>query len=117
MTTAVVKFQLRRDTADNWLNSTVYLEEGEPGFDITNNILKIGPKGGALWKDIGIMATTNSIGSVLITGENTGENQADNSSNDPAFIVKPIRTVRYIPSGFFPLYWNSTTGEIIQVTP
>jgi hypothetical protein len=34
------------------------------------------------------------------------------------FIVKPIRTVSGgVPSGFSQLYWNSSTGEIIQVTP
>lgn len=49
---AVVKFQLRRDTSVNWEKSTVLLRDGEPGFDVDRNILKIGPVGGALWKNI-----------------------------------------------------------------
>jgi hypothetical protein len=52
MSTTIVKFQFRRDTSVNWGNSTVPLQEGEPGFDTTNKILKIGPPGGALWSNI-----------------------------------------------------------------
>jgi hypothetical protein len=89
-TVAVVKFQLRRDTAINWSASIIKLEEGEPGFDTTNNILKIGPKGGALWRDIPILANTNGLSG-------------------------PIRVVNDIPDGFAPLYWNSSTGEIVQL--
>jgi hypothetical protein len=88
---AVVKFQLRRDTVDNWLRSGVRLEEGEPGFDITNNILKIGPKGGAMWKDIPNLTA--------------------------GIFNEPIRVTTEIPKGFYPLYYNSTTREIIQVAP
>jgi hypothetical protein len=48
----VVKIQMRRDNEANWNNSTVPLLEGEPGFDTTNNILKIGPAGGSTWSAI-----------------------------------------------------------------
>ena len=40
--TANVKFRLRRGTADEWATTTTILLDGEPGFDTTNNILKIG---------------------------------------------------------------------------
>lgn len=40
--TANVKFRLRRDTANEWATTTTILMDGEPGFDTTNNILKIG---------------------------------------------------------------------------
>jgi len=52
MSTSIVKFQLRRDTAAAWTSSTVPLQEGEPGFDTTNNVLKIGPTGAASWTNI-----------------------------------------------------------------
>lgn len=52
MSTTIVKFQFRRDTAANWAISTIPLQEGEPGFDTTNQILKIGPTGGATWSAI-----------------------------------------------------------------
>jgi hypothetical protein len=41
MTTSV-KFQLRRDTATNWSTNNTILLLGEPGFDSTNNQLRIG---------------------------------------------------------------------------
>jgi hypothetical protein len=37
-----IKFQLRRDTADNWNSFDPKLLPGEPGFDTTNQSLKIG---------------------------------------------------------------------------
>ena len=41
--TANIKFRLRRSTASEWAAaSSVVLLDGEPGFDTTNNILKIG---------------------------------------------------------------------------
>lgn len=36
------RIQLRRDTATNWSNVNPILSSGEPGYDITNSILKIG---------------------------------------------------------------------------
>lgn len=47
--TANVKFRLRRATASEWL--TRVLLDGEPGFDTTNNILKIG-NGGKTWSQL-----------------------------------------------------------------
>ena len=67
---AVVKLQLRKDTAANWLATPVKLDEGEPGYDTTNNILKIGPKGGALWKDINSLASSLPINQVPSGGVN-----------------------------------------------
>lgn len=69
-TTTVVKFQLRRDTGPNWLLSNVPLLEGEPGFDTTNNILKIGPVGGSVWNNIGPENTFYAGSSGLPAGTN-----------------------------------------------
>jgi len=43
--TANVKFRLRRATAAEWAATSQILVDGEPGFDTTNNILKIGNAG------------------------------------------------------------------------
>lgn len=43
--------QLRRDTATNWATENPVLEQGEPGFDLTNFILKIGD-GVTAWNDL-----------------------------------------------------------------
>jgi antitoxin component YwqK of YwqJK toxin-antitoxin module len=65
---AIVKFQLRRDTFVNWEKSNIPLFEGEPGFDTTNNILKIGPSGGALWNDIPELTTSMPIATIRSVG-------------------------------------------------
>jgi hypothetical protein len=42
------QIKLRRDTAANWASEDPVLASGEPGYDITNNILKIGD-GSSAW--------------------------------------------------------------------
>ena len=42
------QIKLRRDSAANWALEDPVLAEGEPGFDLTNNILKIGD-GTTIW--------------------------------------------------------------------
>lgn len=44
-------FQLRRGSATQWSSSTTALNSGEPGYDTTNNILKIGD-GNSLWSSL-----------------------------------------------------------------
>ena len=39
---SVRRIFLRRDTAANWSSENPVLSEGEPGFDTTNEILKVG---------------------------------------------------------------------------
>jgi hypothetical protein len=45
------KIKLRKLTAIEWLQSPIRLADGEPGFDTTNSIMKIG-FGKKLWKDL-----------------------------------------------------------------
>lgn len=71
---------MRRDTTANWAGSSVPLLAGEPGFDTDQNILKIGPTGGALWTAIGPADTfypgTAGSNSIAI-GSDAGIGQAD----------------------------------------
>lgn len=46
-----ITFQLKRDTAANWLKNNPILSEGEPSFVIDENRLKIGD-GVTAWKDL-----------------------------------------------------------------
>ena len=46
-----VKFLLRRDTATNWYSKNPVLQSGEPGYDLTNGILKIGD-GVTPWRNL-----------------------------------------------------------------
>ena len=46
-----IHFQLRGDTAANWESKNPVLLRNEPGYDITNNRLKMG-NGSSAWKDL-----------------------------------------------------------------
>ena len=43
--------QLRKGDATDWIDQNPVLISGEPGFDITNNILKIGD-GSSAWSEL-----------------------------------------------------------------
>lgn len=86
MSTTIVKFQLRRDTAANWETSTIPLQEGEPGFDTTKQILRIGPTGGAIWSAI---------------------------SDDNTFYPRQYHNVT-VASGVYPLVTNNRT-QVLNV--
>lgn len=58
------RIRLRRDTATNWTSSNPTLSLGEPGYDTTNNKLKIGD-GTSTWSQLSYL-TDN-------TGLNTGQ--------------------------------------------
>ncbi len=46
-----IHFQLRGDTAANWESKNPVLLRNEPGYDITNNRLKMGD-GSSAWNDL-----------------------------------------------------------------
>ena len=60
-----VRFQLRNGTSTQWANANTVLLAGEPGFDTTNKILKIGD-GTNLWSALQSFNTgsTGSVGSI-----------------------------------------------------
>lgn len=56
---AYIEFRIRRDSADQWIVKNPILSNGEPGFDETSNILKIG-NGFTPWVDLpGIGLSSN----------------------------------------------------------
>ncbi len=95
-----IRFQLRGDTAENWADKNPKLLKNEPGYDMTNNRLKLG-NGIDSWNDLpylktdssskmvkiiyedGVEATLNwpSAGEV-IPNDNQGDNTQDNPTND-----------------------------------
>ena len=65
--TANVKFKLRRGTAQEWqLNPSIILAPGEPGYDSTNFILKIG-NGTNIWT--ALPSVTLSVPRVIDGGD------------------------------------------------
>ena len=60
-----VRFQLRGDTAANWESKNPVLLRNEPGFDTTNNRLKMGD-GSTAWNDLPFLAP--EVVDDLITG-------------------------------------------------
>lgn len=76
-TTNIIKFQFRRDTAQNWFDSDVVLLAGEPGVEIDTGKMKIG-NGSSVWNalaySIGLPGETGPSGEPGNTGAtgNTG---------------------------------------------
>lgn len=67
----LTKILLRRDTATNWSNTNPVLDSGEPGYDTTNSVLKIG-NGTSTWSALGAPSTTTySAGNGLALASNT----------------------------------------------
>jgi hypothetical protein len=64
--TTPVKFELRRDTAANWTTNNPIMLYGEPGFDLTNNQLRIGD-GATGWNYL-VPIGTGTIGPTGRTG-------------------------------------------------
>ena len=60
-----IHFQLRGDTAANWESKNPVLLKNEPGYDTTNNRLKMGD-GSSAWKDLPFLAP--EVVDDLITG-------------------------------------------------
>ena len=85
------QIQFRRGTATQWSNTNPVLASGEPGFDTTNNLLKIGD-GTSTWSSL------ISVGSNLYS---TSRGSETVTSNKSAFTV----TGDYV-SGNLDVYYN-----------
>ena len=95
------RIKLRRDTADNWGTINPVLALGEPGYDTTNNKLKIGD-GVTAWQDLSYLTdatggggsgapaaavvSANVITSVYITSPGTGY------TTSPTFTITDANT-------------------------
>jgi hypothetical protein len=65
--TTRVKFALRRDEASVWARSNPVLLDGEPGYDYTNNQIRIGHDG-LHWNDLSPITAGGKIGVTGSTG-------------------------------------------------
>jgi hypothetical protein len=74
--TTPVKFQLRRDTANNWSTNNPVLLYGEPGLDSTNNQLRIG-NGVTGWNYLDQLDVKSN--QAIYIGRSTGATQGDGS--------------------------------------
>lgn len=63
------RIKLRRDTAVNWDDENPVLALGEPGFDTTNDKLKIGD-GQTAWQDLDYLAGGADLGKFKIVDDN-----------------------------------------------
>jgi hypothetical protein len=83
-----IKFQVRRDTSNNWSNSNPTLASGEIGFESNTNKLKIG-NGSNTWNTLGYIA-----GGILDFDNVSSVNAATIS-----FSATHIRTAGYYTTG------------------
>ena len=70
--TANVKFQLKRATAEEWAATTRVLLDGEPGYDTTNNVLKIGYNG-KTWAELQPVNQLTTL-TLIIDGGDSSDN-------------------------------------------
>jgi hypothetical protein len=121
--------QLRKGSASEWLISNSVLAIGEPGFDTTNNILKIGD-GITSWNSLpGISSgltveeVDDRISNLLVGGsgislsynDNLNTLTIDNTSISPDEIEEYITTSSFPPSGDLnTLYIATDTAQIFK---
>jgi hypothetical protein len=74
--TTQVQFELRRDTAANWSTNNPILLPGEPGFDYTNNQLRIGD-GINPWNDLNQVDVKSN--EAIAIGRGAGSTQGSGS--------------------------------------
>jgi len=71
----MAKIKLRRDTAANWSSANPILALGEPGYDTTNNKIKVG-NGTTAWNSLSYLTDESGggagIGSLKISGSTIG---------------------------------------------
>ena len=78
------KIQVRKGSFDDWANANPVLASGEPGFQFTNNILKIGD-GINTWSDLSSQSSEvpvyvkNNTGNTLYKGQAVYINGAQGS--------------------------------------
>jgi hypothetical protein len=79
--------QLKRDTAANWASVNPVMASGQPGYDTTNKLLKIGD-GVTAWSSLtGIGAGTGSVSSVSVATANGFAGSVANPTTTPAITV------------------------------
>lgn len=87
--TSVIRF--KRGTAAAWSSANPILALGEPGWDLTNNIIKVGD-GVTAWNALPVAAAVSSVngftGDVTLTKSDFGLGNVDNTSD----LDKPIST-------------------------
>lgn len=114
-TTTIIKFQLRRDTAQNWFDSNVVLLAGEPGVEIDTGRMKIG-NGSSGWNtlpySIGLPGETGPIGERGSTGPtgSSGPTGATGATG-PEGATGPISLLNAANDGYI-ITSNGTTSKI-----
>lgn len=110
---ANVKFQLRRDTLNDWATSNPVLRAGEPGYDSTVNGLKIGD-GFTNWNQLSYLAGSGGIistGNTLTVDALFGNDTLGN--NNP--YSQPFKTIQPALNKASTLYNLSFVPQIVIV--
>jgi hypothetical protein len=114
-TTTIIKFQFRRDTAQNWQDTDPVLLAGEPGVEIDTGKMKIG-NGSSPWMSlpysIGLPGETGPIGNPGATGS-MGPSGPTGSSGPTGATgpVGPLSLANAANDGYI-LTSNGTTNTI-----
>lgn len=110
---ANVKFQLRRDTLNDWSAANPVLRAGEPGYDSTINGLKIGD-GVTPWSQLSYIAGSNGIirtGNTLTVDQLFGD---DNRGNSNPY-AEPFQTIQPALTKAGQLYVATNVPQLVIV--
>jgi hypothetical protein len=103
------RIKLRRDTAANWNTRNPVLAFGEPGYDTTNNKIKVGD-GVTAWQDLDYL-TDNTGGGGDGSGINFDADGAINlQGNGVVRNQVDSQNVNIVSNGFVQLQWTTDAG-------
>lgn len=97
------KVKIRKLTGIEWTQSQIRLSDGEPGFDTTNNILKIG-FGDKLWSDLQPVNGYNSASSL-------------EEYENPPLAVTGLAATSTNGSNWLDIKWNYPAQRVVGFLP
>ena len=78
--------QLRRDTAANWTSANPVLASGQPGYDTTNKVLKIGD-GATAWASLAQIGGTGTVTTVSVASANGFSGSVATAATTPSITL------------------------------
>jgi len=101
--------QIRKGTSSAWTSANPVLASGEPGYDLTNKIFKIGD-GASDWASLGGINLTSSnitdfnssVSGLLPVTNITAGNNINISSSSGNFTINSIPLISYATTASFP---------------
>lgn len=100
------RIKLRRDTAANWDTANPVLALGEPGYDTTNNKIKVGD-GTTAWQDLSYLTDANNGGgSITFDGDGAINLEANGVIRNQV----DSQSVNLVANDYVQMQWTTDAG-------